>query len=252
MEISPQLAALQLAKVAGGQPQPAPWAAIGRGGSSFASSGGSSAASRRVMLTGGHVGRFDVRQHDATDVAAWAAHDAAERRGRGQNHPTSSAAAAAASPAAAAAAEPSDEHCFIIACEVLDNLPHDRVWRPSAGDPWQQTLVTLPPAAADGGDSDRACAGSRSGGSGVASSSRGSGWTPEEVLAPADDALVRRCMACLDEADAEQAGSSGRGGGGMADRLAAAARRLLAGAAGEAVWLPTGCLRLLDTLHTVT
>ena len=27
-----------------------------------------------------------------------------------------------------------DEACFVIALEVLDNLPHDRVWRPTRGE----------------------------------------------------------------------------------------------------------------------
>lgn len=36
----------------------------------------------------------------------------------------------------------SDEACFVIALEVLDNLPHDRVWRPRRGDgEWMQTEI---------------------------------------------------------------------------------------------------------------
>ena len=36
----------------------------------------------------------------------------------------------------------SDEACFVIALEVLDNLPHDRVWRPKRGvGEWMQTEI---------------------------------------------------------------------------------------------------------------
>jgi hypothetical protein len=138
-------------------------------------------------------------------------------------------AAAAATWAAIAGGE--DEECLIVATEVLDNLPHDRVWRPDPGAPWRQTHVR--PVGARGALAAGAAA-------------------FEEVLAPAADPLVLRCLA----AAARVPGAGGlpfgglelAEGGGWAARAARALARAAAGPAAGA-WLPTGAAALLAVLH---
>lgn len=230
VEISPQLAQLQQHKVAG-PPSTTPGATPGTPGGSG-------------RLTGGHAGRFAVRCHDAADAAAWAEHDtrgdssSSQREAEGQRH------------------------CYILACEVLDNLPHDRVWRAGVGRPWQQTMVALPPEDASSGSSSSSLSGSlyhtaqasRPGGGGKTWRAR----TPEEVLQPLTDPLILHCMEAADAAaagdghgDSNASGSNSSSSGGWTGRLASALHRVLAGAAGEVLWLPTGCLKLVGTLHQV-
>lgn len=74
---------------------------------------------------------LQVRQHDAADAAAWQAADAADAATSGSGGGSGSA---------------QDEHAFIVMCEVLDNLPHDR-W--ALRWPWrsQPMHVMLPPPA---------------------------------------------------------------------------------------------------------
>lgn len=194
---------------------------------------------------GGHGGRFSVLRRDATQRGAWGPR--------------------------------SLEPCSVVMMEVLDNLPHDRAWRAGPGAPWQETLVAGPPAGAGGGRGD----GEGPSGGGQA----GGRW--EEVVRPAADPLVRRCLAALEEQEAEEGGRQALGA-----RLVAAADRLLrggeaqlaaagvgpsvcllsnrlrrrqhqhhlvissilcmhrhAGEAGEAAFLPTGALQLMDALH---
>ena len=43
--------------------------------------------------------------------------------------------------------QPRVEHTFVVLAEVLDNLPHDRVWRPESEAAWQQTRVVRDPEA---------------------------------------------------------------------------------------------------------
>ena len=81
-----------------------------------------------------------------------------------------------------------------------------------------------------------------------------------ELLQPASDPLILRCLEAAEEsegagADGSPRSSSGSSsssvGGGLATAAARAWRRLVGEATGEVRWLPTGCVQLLDTLHTV-
>ncbi|GAB4824262.1 hypothetical protein N2152v2_011308 [Parachlorella kessleri] len=168
---------------------------------------------------------------------------------------------------------PSEEPCYIIMMEVLDNLAHDRVWRQRAGEPWQQTMV----ATSEGGGSSSIIGSGGfaspppqqhqllQGGQEVArmeqqqfflglEGRRCSVWRGqsfEEVLQPATDPLILRCLDAFEQQPASEASS----GGGPAWTLPPLQRwldALLVGdPEGEAVYLPTGCLQLLDTLHRV-
>ena len=107
--------------------------------------------------------------------------------------------------------------CHIFGLEVLDNLPHDLVRRRADGT-WEEALVA---PAADGGGK----------------------W--EEVWRPLSDHLASRCLESYDWDGAAPASSP-------VDRVL---RLVLEGTLGPAadrrVFLPTGCLRLLDTLCQV-
>lgn len=127
----------------------------------------------------------------------------------------------------------------MVMMEVLDNLPHDRVWREGAGAAWHQTLVGL-----ENRKSDAA-------GHAVAALAAPPGPF-QEVLAPLDDALIMRCLHTWESGG----GGGGRGGGGgtAAGGLRASLLDLLrrvvgGGTGGEAAFLPTGALRLFDALH---
>lgn len=63
---------------------------------------------RQVCDEGGHASRFKIMESNAWDRSAW-----------GQR---------------------SDSTCFVVATEVLDNLPHDKVVRGAAEEPWQQVI----------------------------------------------------------------------------------------------------------------
>jgi hypothetical protein len=109
---------------------------------------------------------------------------------------------------------PPQQHCFVLLMEVLDNLPHDRVERAGAGQPWHQTVVYrqdidapkgLPSASQEGLSAhiDRT--------STCCSTSSEHSWV--EQLVPVNDELVQRCIkVALDPRDvhalAEQAGFS--------------------------------------------
>jgi hypothetical protein len=77
---------------------------------------------QKVAEEGGHAG-FHVRQHDAADAAAWAAADAAEAASCSSR---SSRTGDSSSSRSSGSGGSSEGHCFIVMCEVLDNLPHDR------------------------------------------------------------------------------------------------------------------------------
>lgn len=64
-------------------------------------------------------------------------------------------------------------HSFVLAMEVLDNLPHDRVFRRQEGEAWQQTCVHVSSGAA----------------------MEVGPWS--EVLEPLDDPLLKRCLASI-------------------------------------------------------
>lgn len=64
---------------------------------------------------------------------------------------------------------PSDQHCFIILMEVLDNCPHDKVVRAGAQHAWQQAMVASPEHG-----------------------------PPVERLQPLSDPLVQECLAAAD------------------------------------------------------
>jgi hypothetical protein len=70
-----------------------------------------------------------------------------------------------------------------------------------------------------------------------------------EVLRPASDPLILRCLEALESGP--RSGGDGGGGSCVRQQLARAWGWLLGGGGGEVRWLPTGCLRLLGTLCQV-
>jgi hypothetical protein len=132
--------------------------------------------------------------------------------------------------AGAGGAAAREEECHVFGLEVLDNLPHDLVRR-RAGGAWEEALV-VPRAAAAATT--------------AAPSSpavEGGGW--EGAWQPLQDPLVERCLGSHPWEEATD--------GSLVDR---ALRLVLEGALGPApadgrVFLPTGCLQLLETLCEV-
>lgn len=108
------------------------------------------------------------------------------------------------------------------------------MWRDVGSSEWQQTLVAELHAGHEH---------SSNGGGGGAGAYL-------ELLQPATDPLIQRCLQALAEEEEE-----GGGGGapnlkqGLALSAARAWRRILGEATDEVRWLPTGCLALLDTLQ---
>jgi len=96
----------------------------------------------------------------------------------------------------------------VLACELLDNLPHDRVVRGPPGDPWQETWI-------------------EEGASG-----------PTECLRPAEDSLVMRCLMAWEATEAARVDR-------WSSRARALRARLLGG---PPVFLPTTAMRMLDSL----
>ena len=133
-------------------------------------------AARQLVRNAGHEeGRYGTRIGDATERRTWGSRD--------------------------------ERACFVVALEVLDNLPHDRVWRPRRGAPWEQTRVA--------------------------------GEGRQLVTEPLEDGLLGRAVDALQrhlDAGPHHVGTL------------ATLRARLAGE-GEAAWVPTGCLALLEALH---
>jgi hypothetical protein len=77
------------------------------------------------------------------------------------------------------------------------------------------------------------------------------GPTYSEVLQPASDPLILRCLAALEATSGSSAGASSQQASSLALAAARLWQRLLGAASGTVQWLPTGCLQLLDTLVQV-
>ncbi|KAK9825352.1 hypothetical protein WJX81_001851 [Elliptochloris bilobata] len=108
---------------------------------------------------------------------------------------------------------PAEEHTFVLAMEVLDNMPHDRVARNARSGAWLQTCVV-----------DTACDGLR------------------EELEPLQDGLVGRCL---------RVGDWASGGKSLWHRLLDFAVGEPGARGGdEIMYLPTRTLALLDALST--
>jgi len=133
--------------------------------------------------------------------------------------------------AGAGGADARGEECHVFGLEVLDNLPHDLVRR-GPGGAWEEALVA-----------PRASSPAAAAAPAAAAVAGGAGW--EEVWQPLQDPLVERCLRSFPWGEAA--------GGSFVDR---ALRLFLEGALGPApaggrVFLPTGCLQLLETLCAV-
>lgn len=103
--------------------------------------------------------------------------------------------------------------CWVIMLEVLDNLPHDLIYSEDQVSPWKEVWVEKQP--------DR--------------------LLPSELYRSIQDPLIKRCMEILDlESTAE---------GSM---LASYAKNIWAKVSPKPrrCWLPTGCLKLMDALHS--
>ncbi|CAM6121675.1 unnamed protein product [Calypogeia fissa] len=105
---------------------------------------------------------------------------------------------------------------IIIMLEVLDNLPHDLVCRQAPENPWMEMRV-----------SERDYSGKR--------------IAPVEIPSPLEDSLIRRCFDAMKDGPAPPGTSLFRS---IKDRL------LKTMNVPELVWVPTGCLQLLETLHS--
>ena len=116
-----------------------------------------------------------------------------------------------------------DEACFVIALEVLDNLPHDRVWRPTRGEGgWTQTIVQK-------------------------NSTTGA---LEERDAPLEDALIERTLQAIDlTADLAVSGDGGAYQPRGILHSIRSAFKSLGSSGGEAWFVPTGAVKLMETLH---
>lgn len=167
-----------------------------------------------AAAAGGHEQRFVSHRRDATARAGWGPADTAP--------------------------------CVFLALEVLDNLPHDRLVRRDGV--WLETRVTgmQPPSAPlpaplqrKGGEAGRLAAAAAR----AAASVEQEGERLALVEAPLSDPLMARCLALWQAHEAAEGRRPLR-------RMQAAVSRLMGAreAAERIAFLPTGWLRLLETL----
>ncbi|GIL75540.1 hypothetical protein Vretimale_15115 [Volvox reticuliferus] len=164
----------------------------------------------KVVRQGGHGGRFHLRRGSGLDPATWGP----ERRW---------------------------EHTFVLMMEVLDNLPHDRVFRRRASDPWQQTVVR--PAETDASPSSSS-APSQSGPPSSPSSMERGPW--QLVGEPLSDPLLRRTLSAVYRAPTREQQLDDRFNRVLDFILA---RDSQPGSRDEVLWLPTACAAFLELLH---
>ncbi|CAD6235377.1 unnamed protein product [Miscanthus lutarioriparius] len=108
-----------------------------------------------------------------------------------------------------------DPHpCWVLLLEVLDNLPHDLVYSPDQVSPWMEVWIEK-----------------------VNESSQVS-----EVYKPLQDPLISRCVDIIGMNEDKAS---------VSEKLAFAAKGVLSKVFPKPrrAWLPTGCLKLMDTLH---
>ncbi|CAL9133288.1 unnamed protein product [Musa acuminata var. zebrina] len=107
------------------------------------------------------------------------------------------------------------EPCWVIMLEVLDNLPHDLVYSPNQVSPWMEVWLEK-----------------------VKDSSQVS-----EVYKPIQDLLIAECVKIIGLDEDHAAGRN---------RLVSAASYILSRAFPKPrrSWIPTGCLQLLEVLHS--
>lgn len=104
--------------------------------------------------------------------------------------------------------------CWVLMLEVLDNLPHDLVYSPDQVSPWMEVWIEK-----------------------VNGSSQAS-----EVYKPLQDPLISRCIDIIGMNEDKAS---------VSEKLAFAAKGVLSKVFPKPrrAWLPTGCLKLMDTLH---
>ncbi|CAL8470142.1 g9684 [Coccomyxa elongata] len=110
-----------------------------------------------------------------------------------------------------------DDPCFLLLMEVMDNCPHDRVHRESPSQPWLQTAIREH----KGSDSPPSAS------------------AVEETLQPLSDDLIQQCLAV---------GPWEHNGKPFWHRLLDWAVDAGSHGAENTIFLPTGCMVLLDTL----
>lgn len=119
--------------------------------------------------------------------------------------------------------EPNNEECFVIALEVFDNLPHDRVRRARRGrGAWTQTEVA-----------------------------RASDGSNVEVEKPLNDALIKKTIEAIEMSwDLTLEGGVGAYAPprGAAALFVAALKNLTS--SGETWFVPSGLMTLMETLHS--
>jgi Putative S-adenosyl-L-methionine-dependent methyltransferase len=132
------------------------------------------------------------------------------------------------------------EPAYVLALEVLDNLPHDKVVRDNADSPWHETWVEYPPDSQSGASVTEAAHAKLS-----------------ESRRPVQDHLIRRCMGAADwMAPAPDDGAAPAQPtlfGRIMDSIAGVQRNAHANAASageDVLFLPTGALQLFDAMHT--
>ncbi|GFR52698.1 hypothetical protein Agub_g15325, partial [Astrephomene gubernaculifera] len=159
----------------------------------------------KVVRQGGHGGHFHLRRGSGLDPATWGG-------------------------------EVRWEHTFVLMMEVLDNLPHDRVFRRRPSDPWQQTVVRPLPASSS----------SSSPSSSPSSSLESGPW--EEVGEPLTDPLLARTLAAVYRPPTREQQLDERFNRVLDFILAREAQPT---SRDEVLWVPTAAASFLELLHTL-
>ncbi|XP_042446830.1 uncharacterized protein LOC122031766 isoform X1 [Zingiber officinale] len=107
------------------------------------------------------------------------------------------------------------EPCWVIMLEVLDNLPHDLLYSPNQVSPWMEVWLEK---------------------------AKGS-LQISEVYKPIQDLLIAKCIKIIGLDEDHASGTN---------RLVSASRRIWSKAfpRPRRSWMPTGCLKLMEVLHS--
>ncbi|KAG2497193.1 hypothetical protein HYH03_004782 [Edaphochlamys debaryana] len=170
----------------------------------------------KVVRLGGHGGKFHLRRGSGLDPATWGG------------------------------TAPDWQHTFVLMMEVLDNLPHDKVFRRRPSDPWQQAVIRpLASSPSSSPPSSPSAASSPSSPSSAPSMERGP-WL--EVGEPLLDPLVRRTLAAVYRPPTREQQLDERFNRVLDFILA---RDAQPASRDEVLWLPTAAAAFMELLHAL-
>eukprot|EP00198_Chlamydomonas_reinhardtii_P004507 XP_001693843.1 predicted protein [Chlamydomonas reinhardtii] len=210
----------------------------------------------KVVVQGGHGGRFHLRRGSGLDPATWAGigggpagSSSSSSNSSGSSNSSTSSSNGSGSGSGGSWMQPLPaprwEHTFVLMMEVLDNLPHDRVFRRRASEPWLQTVIR--PSASSSASSQPSSSQPSSSSSSSSQPSMESGpW--REAAEPLSDPLLARTLAAVYRPPSREQQLDERFNRVLDFILA---RDAQPASRDEVLWLPTAAAAFMELLHAV-